>query len=262
MSKKTESIEIRVSPELKSRLAAHCDAQGRPMSATIRALLETELSAAAQHSPQSETQDMKFFAPLSPSFKTFSLASASVLGVAALIGFLPQSPAAAQATVRATFAELDYNGDGVISQAEFDRTTQDVVIDDQDDLPFELPAACQADFEAFEASDDMFPKFATIDKDGNGSLSFKELHTVISAEMNASFDQLDADKNGSLTQAEFFVIDAQDGDTGISEQCWTALEAQDDPADEADFQDDLRIEFAVLDMNRDQKVSRAEFLSQ
>ena len=89
---------------------------------------------------------------------------------------LAQAPAA---SVDATFAKMDANGDGSVDKAEFTRFTQER----QSRQASELDAA-----------------FKALDKNGDGKMSKAEAAAV--PEIASNFAALDFDRDGSLTNAE------------------------------------------------------------
>ena len=110
-SKKTDTIEVRVSPELKSALGRFSETRGQSMSETVRDLVGRELAPPADPIGQTGVSTMARLAR-SP-IARFGLLSASVLGLAAAYTLTPQNAAVASVATeaRVTIAAHDRNGD-------------------------------------------------------------------------------------------------------------------------------------------------------
>jgi len=103
-SKKSETIEFRLSYHSKQALMARCKAQGQTTSQTLRRLIEHELAA----QPASAVRRL-------PTTKAVTLA---ILGGLAL-GAVAAPSLALQSNSRAQFDQLDANADGLLSLDEF-----------------------------------------------------------------------------------------------------------------------------------------------
>lgn len=262
MSKKTETLEVRICPDLKARLSDHCKDRNQPMSAVIRGLVEGELSGFASQ-PNSSKDIMMAFHP-TRSLRGFALSGAALIGLGLIWNTVTHAPATAQASARITFAEMDLDEDGVITRDEYARfETQEDAIEEDFIAAEEIPPVCVAEFEAMEESPDDEDWFAYFDHNKDGKIVFGEVQTKISHMLLEEFTGLDADQDGFLSKAEFQsrmdVVEIIE-EEGLSEACFAALAEQLPGASEL-APDDLKIEFAALDANRDSRISQSEFLA-
>lgn len=275
-SKKTDTIEVRVSPELKSALGRFSETRGQSMSETIRDLVGRALDHPADPIGQTGVSTMARLAR-SP-IARFGLLSASVLGLAAAYTLTPQNAAVASVATeaRVTFAELDRNGDNVITPDEYAAQILEERTEVGDDLP-RVPAGCVGTFIEAEIADEVAEMSAPpedlaeerlryLDSDGDGAVSFDELGAFMLAERAREFLEFDDDGNGFVTLDEIERIVAPDRareaaylrEEGLSEACVDALLAEVMPEDE-DF-DDPRLLLAEFDVDRDGRVGLMEFL--
>lgn len=95
MSKKSETIEVRVSPELKSQLGEACKQRRQIMSRLIRQLVEDESSDFAQNSTQSGMSKMARTG--SRRLRDIGLVSVSPVALALAWNGATQRPAASRA---------------------------------------------------------------------------------------------------------------------------------------------------------------------
>jgi len=268
MSKKTETIEVRVSPELKDELHGLSQQRGEAMSQIVRSLVEREVSLVAYPNANGENTMLNL-----KKAARFGGATLGLIGLAMVWNVTTQAPVMAQSSVRMAFTEMDLNGDGVISEAEYN--TPPAMLDDDGTLPgldeesLPVPAECQADFdaindavlsgEAMDPIDEMLmgPDFAGIDSNSSGVVEFEELQTMIIGEVKQAFALYDANGDGGVTLEEF----KQDiyADKRFSEACQNALDAQlpEDPY----FEENTKVIFAGMDANRDGMLDEAEFIA-
>lgn len=184
-SKKTDKIEVRLSPETKQAFLETCEQQGETASGVIRSLVEGYVK--------------RFYRPVLA--RPFALvrrtpvwARWSATGVAtAVMGSVMMMPSQAQSSIwENRFEQLgDVNGDGKIDLGEYHVTfTQKVAITETD--------AARARIE------DYFEiQFAKADTDGDGFIQKAEYVSVQIADMTRRFNQIDTDRDGHLTLDEF-----------------------------------------------------------
>ncbi len=106
-SKKSETLEVRLSLEAKAAFMARCRDQGRTASAAVRAFVEQELSPAAP-APRARSRP----------WRVAIAAAAAGLAVGAVAAPSLAHPAR---DARSAFDRLDRNHDGVLSFDEFRR---------------------------------------------------------------------------------------------------------------------------------------------
>jgi|GEM_PF-6344987 len=270
MTKKTETIEIRVSREMKSDLTAMCEHRGEPVSQVLRTLVARELTA--------QTSGAKGPADMATSqMNTLKKITASAFAVTALaVGWnvMTQPSVMAQADVRATFAMLDVNDDGVVTADEFaqaeTRQRMEAEAEFEADVAIanRLSKTCQAELKRAELANGLdFDEgdFKNADANNDGKIGFNELLIAYTVTRKEEFSFLDQDKDGFLTKSEFLAEPEtgfeEDGGPVLSESCETELEAAmnaSEPFSEA--QSELRVIWAILDANRDNRISFQEFL--
>jgi hypothetical protein len=97
--KKSESLEIRIPYPTKQAFMARCRAEGRSASETLRELIEGRLQPAARR----------------PRWRQWLAGGlvAAAMGAAAV-------PSLARTGPQPEFRQLDRNGDGVLTRAEYD----------------------------------------------------------------------------------------------------------------------------------------------
>lgn len=272
MTKKTETIEVRVSPELKSQLSAICKDRGQPMSHAIRRLIQMEISNFSHPSTATEIGTMRRLKP--SRLRDFGVASISVITLATLWTMFAPSLSNAQSFEALVFAEMDLNKDGVVTKEEFHASAPRILEGDieEENVPEQepLPAVCETDFSAIFADDEeidaasMDSDFQEFDLNKDGKILFGEVQRVVNQEMLAEFTDIDADQNGFLSETEFTsdnaVPELKDL-TGLSSACSEALAAQGVDI-EGMIATELQLEFAELDENDDAKISQEEFFSE
>ncbi|WP_299617815.1 hypothetical protein [Pelagibius sp.] len=269
MSKKTETIELRVSPELKSDLGALSRDRGQPMSETIRQLIAREVAATAQ----GKTIQGDFGMSTRAQGRRLATAGAVALTLAG-VGFAiaAQSDAYAQAEARRTFAEFDVNADGKVTRDEVGQVMQEMIGEFRAAAPSGGTPACQAALKDFEASLEAIAgaEFSDMDANGDGEVVYAEVRAAMVADRQAEFTSLDENGDGAIAFAEFSKIDAlfEDEDETAEDDLFAAGEAacfaEDEglePLDSAFEARILRIEFAELDQNMDGSLTRSEFVS-
>ncbi len=262
MSKKSESIEIRVSHELKSRLAEACHARGSTMSDLIRQGIDRELAGAP---PQPNTGESQMRFPSLGMLSRNSIYLLPLLILAALYWGSFQSPVVASSTeVRLYFAELDQDGDGAITQTEYVRF---LVEEDG----YEPPVGCAAGAEPEDpctAEDLAAETMARVDGDADGSVGYTEFEAFILRERAAYFLELDQNENGFVTTDEFYsveltwLLEEPDAEAPLSAACIAKLEneAVHGVTQACVPPQEARLLLAEYDADRDGHVSLREFL--
>ncbi|MEO0999182.1 MAG: hypothetical protein AAFW69_01050, partial [Pseudomonadota bacterium] len=219
MSKKTESIEIRVSPELKSDLAQRAEGAGRSMSELVRGLIEREVAGAGDPEPQPGVTPM--FARSLTRVTPALLVMLPVFALAALYLVSAQGPAVAASEFRVFFAELDRDGDRQVTVQEY---TAFLEADEWEAEPdcAEVGEPCTP---AALAADEI----ARIDGDADGAIAYGELEAFLLRERAETFLELDVNANGFVTLDEMALTEAywraEDGEE-VSAACTALLEAE------------------------------------
>lgn len=277
MSKKTESIEFRLSPELKEDLAQRSAASGQTMSGYLRNLVSDDMTGGV--SSAKGDPDMTTLFPK-------SVTRLSLMALPALLlagGYMVSSGMVAQASpeVRLAFAEMDVNGDGKVTEAEY------IAVFTGTDLGMPpLPAACKGTAVETEFNQPleavMREELQSIDANADKLISYDELSAFMMRDVAEMFLEADADGNGFVTQAEVIAVEnaepmnaeelaEAEAESGISSACIAALEAEDRTpfltielgGDEADLSDEAaaRLFIAEYDENRDGRLSLDEVIA-
>lgn len=99
--KKSESLEIRLPFSTKERFMALCRDDGRSASEAVRGFIETEIEGRARSRS-----------------RVWQVLMAAIAGLA--LGAVA-APSLAKASAQTAFEQLDRNGDGVLTKAEYGR---------------------------------------------------------------------------------------------------------------------------------------------
>ncbi|WP_424941795.1 hypothetical protein [Aliiroseovarius crassostreae] len=276
MSKKTESIEFRLSPELKEDLARRSASEGQTMSGYLRDLVADDMTGGVL-SAKGDPVMTKLFPKSVTRFSLMALPALLLAG-----GYMISAGMVAQASpeARMTFAEMDVNGDGLISEEEF----FGYAMGDMDEAPA-LPAACAGtdiakDFET-PTQDFLREELGLLDANADKSISFDELAASIARDKAEMFLEADLDGNGFVTAEEMVQVTSDEGmsetetkdvadELGITVECLAALDEQDLmddqelvlESDEAiDDAEMARLMIAEFDENRDGRLTLTEVLS-
>ncbi len=118
MAKKTETIEVRMSPDLKLELSELSKQREQPMSQVIRQLIKQELSSTEMQN--NATGDTIMSGKLKSQMMKLGGSGVAVLALALMWNVSVQNTASADAGIRITFAAMDANEDGVITKGEFE----------------------------------------------------------------------------------------------------------------------------------------------
>ncbi len=263
MSKKTESIEIRLSPELKSALSRVSDGKGRTMSDMVRGLIEGEVEGRGHSQPQTmEPVMLKSTYTRALRGLVFAL---PILALALVYLVSAQTPAIANAEIRVFFSEVDENGDGRITLPE----VETFLVDDW-----------QADPDCATDEDEPCTLFAyaelqlnRADGDGSADVSYAEFEAVNIRDRAEDFLHADIDENGLITLDEIVAIElhwalefeevAEDDMARLSAACLAQVEAEEvrGLADICGLQAEGRAELAAYDADRSGGVTLMEYLN-
>lgn len=276
-SKKTSTIELRVSPELKDAIGQFSAARGETVSETIRSVVASELRSGGGRKPHGVM--MMQNAMRRPVMRgAMMMASVGLLAVAYSLAV--QGPAAASvgAEARVTFAEIDRDGDDLITREEYAAVIAEERALEADDMPV-VPAACQGTFIAEEIEEERAEwavppedlageRIAYLDSDADGAVTFDELEAYLVAERARDFLEFDEDGNGFVTLNEVEKSlsgparaeeEAELAEAGLSADCIATLLGE-EGAEDTDDVEDPRLVLAEFDADRDGRVSLWEFL--
>lgn len=276
MSKKTETIEIRVSPEMKSALAETSSQADKSMSAYLRELVEDATKGGVSPSHTGDAAMAKTFPkPLT----TFSIAALPVLCAAGLYLVGSTTSLTASPEFRMMFAEMDADNSGQISQAEFAQFYA-AEMPPVENVP--VPAACaEIGFDPNAADQaSTSEEFGYYDTNADARVTYEELSAVLQRERVEMFLDVDANADGRVTVEELTTVE---GEWSVEEEpdpkeaaCFNALDAEleklfpeDDMVDlaELDFTEEeidptteARLFIAEFDSNRDGELTLTEVL--
>ena len=258
-SKKTETIEIRLSPELKSALGQLSQGRGRSMSEMVRALIEGEVEGPR---PPMTTGDQTMTFPKRLRHLALAL---PVLALATVYLVTAQGAATASEEARVFFAELDRDGDARVTETEVAAfLTADGWAPD--------PACGQPDEDPCDLAEMAALQLDRVDSDGDGIADFAEVSAVILRDRAGDFLDMDFDENGFVSMDELVAgevywmieepeIAAEEG-FALSQACIDQIEAEtvSGLAATCGFETEARVELAVFDTDRDGRISLMEFL--
>lgn len=269
MSKKTESIEVRLSPELKQSLNELGTQRGQAMSSIVRSLVEQEIAGSTSFSPQQKGQKPmpQFFKIPQTSFKSGVLALSTLIALGIGLNTMTINVAAANEDVTHLFEEADTDGNGVVTTDEFNVFFEEDIADAADDAmdleDIKVPLACEADLAiirnhdwSLDVQQEAVEFFAEMDQNKDGKLDLQEVVTNFETSARSEFYALDTDKNGVVRLSEFLTIAKTDTlpkalSEKVSSRCQQAIAAE-----EEFF---LAEEFAELDENEDFVLSLVEY---
>ncbi|HWE44504.1 MAG TPA: EF-hand domain-containing protein [Caulobacteraceae bacterium] len=154
MSKKTETLELRLPYETKQAFMARCRDAGRSASEELRGFIASYLEGGARKRDR----------------KRLAIRIGLVIG-ALIAATAVAEPALARASVSASFAQIDANHDGEISFAEFSRAARpEIALDVGPTLPLAESRRLSPDLKARILRE----SFDRIDADRNGKISLRE----------------------------------------------------------------------------------------
>lgn len=269
MSKKTETIEIRVSPELKSDLARRSQRAGRSMSDVVRGLIEAE--AGGGPVPQLTQGGSPMTRSQKPALARAFAFGFPVLALAGVYLAFSQTPVSASAEIRSHFASVDRNLDGLVSA---DEVRMVLVEDEWEADPVCGTAEAEPD-EPCTLDAAVTMQLDRADSDGNGTVDFEEFEAVSLRDRAEDFLYFDIDENGYVTADEYAghelwdlldpeiaaQVEAEDGFV-LNAACRAQLEAEEllGLAEICGVTYEVGVELAAFDSDRDGRVSLREFL--
>lgn len=228
MSKKSETVEIRLSHDMKQRLSAVAQSRGETMSGLIRDAVSAQcLATGGMH-----TEGNSLMKTLKLSALGLAFVATTALGGTALI--LSQSAAIADGSAFDEFLEMDLNEDQTISRAEYDHAMQADMLSqampatDTTQEPA-WPEACNADLGVLEATDGDAEGFKRLDLNADGNITRAEFNNAVMADIRAMIARADTDADGELNAEELanlFAADApelSESDLDLSPACTAAL---------------------------------------
>lgn len=190
-TKKSETIDVRVSHEVKRRLHEKCQAEDRSVSDVMRSLIDNYLEDTVERAP--EKHAWRFAMPKHiqnrPRLSLAALA-ASILATLALAQTASADP-------KSAFHTIDANKDGKVSFAEYaDMADTTMIFLEQDgpDLkvltdPGAIRRAARNDFQAY-------------DSDESGEIEPGEFTPRFDLQTRAAFYMVDLDQNGDVALSE------------------------------------------------------------
>jgi len=241
--KKTETLEVRLPLAVKHAFMAKAHGEGRTASATVRAFIDSYLADGTV--PEAR-----------PMFKRFARPVAATSIVASALALYAVTPAAVSAApdLKAIFDDLDRNGDGSLSVAEFvDRDGESGRLEPVDSVFVRAST---------RLGDDPEPRPALVRKVGAAELPQGMMTAEVRANLRGPFDAQDGDNDGSVSFSEFrryHVAILRQGFAALDTNYSGAIERSEyvaSPTDRAA----LRTSFDEADGNRDGRIGWAEFL--
>jgi predicted transcriptional regulator len=165
--KKSETVEVRLSHEVKRALMEKARTEGRSASEVIRASIDTYLA-------EQRKEDRSMFVTLWKPAAAIGAASVALLWAA-----LAPTAVQAKPDLRAIYQAIDSNHDGAISLDEFLRhSSNPAVVKAHHEHMSASEAAMHAKFHGKQATPEMIREhFTQLDANANGSVTFAEFKT-------------------------------------------------------------------------------------
>ncbi len=229
--KKSETLEIRIPHDTKQALMDRSRAEGKPTSVVIRTFIDAYLARTAPPPAPTALEIImaKIRANSAPSFA----ALAAIVAVGTVSLSLVSSPASANPDLEAAFKNLDANGDGMLDMDEFGggvlmnrikrpASREDIIATPIQAKTPEIMFVMQAKVAGAGKSvvfaisvpssnvggvsgEAPAGRFARVDRDKDGSLSFEEFKANHDAAIGKAFAAVDIDRDGYLSVAEIGV---------------------------------------------------------
>lgn len=188
-SKKTDKIEVRLSPETKQAFHETCEQQGESASGVIRRLIEEYV--ARFHQPViARPIDAIRRTPWWVRAGGLAALVAGAVGLAALPGQADAVP-----SWKISFKAQDTNGDGHLTESEILGPFLPKALDTME--------AGAAERLHKRLTNMVHDQFLEQDADGNGEVTLEEFRLQYIADATRRFRKLDADQDGAIALKEF-----------------------------------------------------------
>lgn len=203
--KKTETLEVRLPHAVKRDFMARTRSRGRTASAELREFIDRYL---ADGSSAKDRPMLKRIAK--------PAAATAVIGTVVAAHLLMPTAAAAAPDFRSVFVQLDKNKDGKLSP---DELADHAVLSDKAYVEHSVDLGhgvvpimvavhagvhqlVHGSASAAEMHANMQKTFASLDSDGNGTVSFGEFESHHLEVLRHTFDSIDSDQDGRIDPAE------------------------------------------------------------
>ena len=193
-SKKTDSLEIRIAPEVKRDFLVRCQQNERSASEVIRGLMGDYVSSAERAFEQATAKEFRMRDLFTDNRVRFAAATAGLLALG--IGATPTS--AADGRLEALFHWFDADGDGALADTE--------LFGDEQQYPpglagSEVSLTTKGGHVPDETPGELF---ARVDVDGDGRITFDEMAQTIDvgSRLSDPILEADGDRDRSVSAAE------------------------------------------------------------
>lgn len=257
MSKKTEAIEVRLSPEEKAKLAQRSQQAGTSMSALVRDMIAGDPERTAEFWPR----------PL------HAVYAGVVLGILALIPSVDRSsPAqAAAAAARLPFVQLDTNGDGAIDPQEFAAfdgsalgPIEELLVVTISEQPL-TPACLEFMMAPVTVPDTEVDLFDAVDTNTDRRIEQRELEQAMFDILSDDFAAFDINADGFLDRAELiarqstFGSEMAEQDRAFAQAC-PEVSIETPHGQQAVALRETEIILVAMDKDADERVSLREYI--
>lgn len=185
-TKKTDTIEVRIAPEMKQSFMERCEQNDRSASDVLRLLMANYVSARGRASCPAEKEPGMF-----NRLPKRIVRLAVVTGAVASLGVMSAPLTAADTRVEALFHWFDRDGDGALTDAEFfgDATSPPPSL-----AGAEVMLTTNDGHVPSETAGDVFKR---VDTDDDGRITLTELTTKVDVHSRVGMILLDADQDAS-----------------------------------------------------------------